>query len=699
MVRTAPSHGKQHSNGGCRESLAPLRMSAGYNRGPVRCQRDRSFGEHRDLDHSLAHLHRSATPLLALRPCFRYGPAGRAGIYSRHVTLNITLLTPGIIYQSADFRLTHPTTGAIITNKSAKTVGLQYPTWRGFVTYTGLGSWDGRAVSDWIAQWLAGKPDLGLADAAEILKVDGTKLIDTVRERTKRPRMRHTFTMAGFEGDKATVVVISNFQGCFGKPARTAAADLSVTSRVLRPRDKALVLVTGRRQAVARSDRRLLKRLASEYPDDGGRLRRRMEEITARAAASPNSANLISDDCVVLSFRIDGAGVLQLNNAGDNPNEFPQLMNGTNMADQMRSVLQSLGVDLGNMNLVQAVFASAGPGSHPAAPTRECRLSIAEAESRAGYELEELKTDAFDLVSPRDISNRGHVVGTGQPLPGQPQNIPWLYHSGKVKRLPYDGITLGVNNNGDVAGTIQGPDGSRAVSCIQGRLIEHPLYHGADGVFAGTDSTGRAINDAAVMAGNVRSQTEEQGRPNTRPAIFRVGEPPLPAIGVKAEHGSEALRINNRGVVLVIVSPAIFASRSILWDPTTDAVTYVGGPDAIVHPIALNDSGIVLGQAKDEQARPIAMICEPGEQWQRLGTDVGWAPIDMNNRGDVVGMVTIDRLQRPWLRLTSGEIRLLPYVREHHSTPAAINDAGEIVGSAGADHGAHTLLWRPQPSD
>ena len=100
------------------------------------------------------------------------------------MTLNITVLTPVVIYQSADFRLTDSATGKLVTNRSVKTVGLTYPGWGGFVTYTGLGSWEGRAVSGWIANLLGGQSDLTMAQVAELLEAQGTKVIDAVARRT-----------------------------------------------------------------------------------------------------------------------------------------------------------------------------------------------------------------------------------------------------------------------------------------------------------------------------------------------------------------------------------------------------------------------------------------------------------------------------------------------------------------------------------
>ncbi len=76
------------------------------------------------------------------------------------MTLNVTLLTPIVIYQSADFRLTNPATGKSFPDPSPKTVTLTYSGWDGFITYTGVGSWRDRYVSDYLVEWLTGPADL-----------------------------------------------------------------------------------------------------------------------------------------------------------------------------------------------------------------------------------------------------------------------------------------------------------------------------------------------------------------------------------------------------------------------------------------------------------------------------------------------------------------------------------------------------------
>ena len=55
------------------------------------------------------------------------------------MTLNITVLTEGAVFQCADFRLTDLDSGDVISDASDKIVPLAVDSWSGFATYTGIG--------------------------------------------------------------------------------------------------------------------------------------------------------------------------------------------------------------------------------------------------------------------------------------------------------------------------------------------------------------------------------------------------------------------------------------------------------------------------------------------------------------------------------------------------------------------------------
>jgi uncharacterized membrane protein len=614
------------------------------------------------------------------------------------LTLNITILTPVTIYQSADFRLTDPKTGWPITNRSAKSVVLTYSTWAGFITYTGLGSWSNssKALSDWVAGWLDDGKERSMAEVADHLADEGTKLLTAVQRQTGR-WFKHTFTLAGFEAGFVRVFTISNFENCYGEARNSPDRQLTVTTRKLGTGGKATVIVTGYKPAVSTDDRRKLRELASRYPMDGGRIRRRMEALNAKAAMPSVSKGFISQDCVVLSFRGDGSGVLQLNNAADEiPSQFPHILNGMNVAQFMNDALKNLGVDLTKARLVQGAFATSHSPGPTAVSATTCPFAVAVVDAASGYRIHEITLPDLDFITPNDINDSGQVVGTGQEQSSTRTYIPWLMQNGQLTHLNYAGYAVAINNQGQVAGTLRGEQGERAIVYEEGLLTEFPLYHGAPGVFAGTDSSARAINADGVIAGSVRSRTEERGRPNTHAAVFQPGQPPTVLMELQADFGSSAVTVNASDQVLVLASPgpSVFDVRTIMWTPQNGSWRYIGNPTANVFPIVLTDDGLVLGQVKNSRGEPIAVICRPGGDWERLGTNDAWEPIDINDQGDVIGWAWVDRLQRPWLRLASGQIIWLPYVIEHHTTPKAINNNGQIIGSAVSDHGQHAVIWQ-----
>jgi hypothetical protein len=610
------------------------------------------------------------------------------------MTLNVTVLTSTAIYQSADFMITDLKTRKEITNKSPKTVTLTYPSWVGFITYTGIGSWRDKDVSAFIVEWLTGSTNISMAEAAEIVAAKGTQLLRDFER--FYPRREHTFILAGFEDGAARVYVISNYEDCRGNTRSTLDDHLTITTRALARGKKATVVVTGRKGAVSLDSRRLLGSVAGQYPDDGLRIGRRMADLNAEAAGKSNGT--VSAECVVLSFRIDGTGATRINrNSTEVPQQFPRIMNGVDVNQFMTDALKKAGFDTSKMRVLQEATATVGPGRRTLSPPAPCHYAIQIPDPSAGYTLSEISSTEFSLTRASNISDRGQIVGTGHP-PGQQLNIPWSWHNGQLDRLNYTGVAQAVDNTGQIAAVLQEPH-QQAALYRDGALVELGLYHGEPGVFAGTSSSAIAINSQHTVAGQVRSQTEEKGAvPNIRAAIFREGQPIVILDGIPAEYACEAVDINDRGQVLVVARPAHFDARSILWNPADGSWEYVGDVTTNVYPIALNDEGAVLGQGRNIHSQEVAFLCMPGGRWERLGTDDCWIPVDITNKGEVLGRVKIDGIDRPWLHRPTGEIALLPYATDHDTSPAAINNLGNVAGAATADRCSHAMVWTLEPS-
>ena len=90
------------------------------------------------------------------------------------MTLNITILTANVIYQSADFRLWDPARDEVITDSSNKSVSIRMDEWEGALTYTGIGRWGDRDTSEWITEWLTGVGNVSFTDLQELLRAKET---------------------------------------------------------------------------------------------------------------------------------------------------------------------------------------------------------------------------------------------------------------------------------------------------------------------------------------------------------------------------------------------------------------------------------------------------------------------------------------------------------------------------------------------
>jgi len=129
------------------------------------------------------------------------------------VTLNITIPTRDV-YQSADFKLTDTSRRRLEYSRSNKTVRLEYHEWKGFITYTGVGRWHGRDVSQSLGSWLEKSSNPTPAEVAELVKGRADSLINAISVQQTRPC--HTFVLGAFFADSIQTV---------GAPASRPCAD------------------------------------------------------------------------------------------------------------------------------------------------------------------------------------------------------------------------------------------------------------------------------------------------------------------------------------------------------------------------------------------------------------------------------------------------------------------------------------------
>ncbi len=605
------------------------------------------------------------------------------------MTLNVTVLTPTAIYQSADFRLSDGASGRLVSDHSPKTVQITEETWGGFATYTGLGRWAGRDVSTHIAEWLTGSSGRSMAEVAELIAVKSTELMKGVAVKHRGVLIPHTVTLAGFEGGVARVFVISNREDGFGRMRAAVDDHLSVSCRHLRKSGGALVIVTGQPAAVADRERRAIRHLAATHPNNGERIRVRLEQLNERAAEQ--KPDLISKACAVMSLKADGTGMLALNRAAENPASFPMVNHGMDMAKMLRDALRTIGVDLATAHIVGTASATTRHDGPTGVAEKPCNLVVIEPDRDTGYVLTELEGESIEVLAPSAQNDHGTIVGAGRLGPDEPHSISWIWEEDELRSLELEGYAMAVNNAGEIAGTAEG---EVAVVQVEGEWHELPEYHGDASVFTATGSSVRAMNESGLIVGQVRSHSEEKGRPNTRPARFRRDAETLAGMDVPSGYGSEAIDINDDGLVLVSADLAVFDSRAILWNPNAGSWSYVGNRETWIMPISVLEDGTVFAQWPAAPDKRLAVVAPLGGSWERLDIDEGWKPVAINEDRAVVGYTRVEGFERPWLRSAAGTTVWLPYPQYHHTRPVAINNKGQIIGVASADHGSHAIVWR-----
>jgi hypothetical protein len=624
------------------------------------------------------------------------------------MTLTVTVLSSDVIYQSADFRLV----GQPDSHSSPKITQLHFPSFLGIVTYSGIGSYGYKDVSSLVAGWLTGIPNPSIADAASLLKDKGTRLVADA-SRGRRELLPMTFVLAGFEDSKPPIVyIVSNCENV-KREKYPAERELTMSSQRLAKSRKATVIVTGSgSEWVTAAERRTLGNIAARYPHDTGRIRRRLEVIHREAsdAEKAKKKDTVTPHCVVVSFARDGSGVLRLDPEADKPPVFfPSVSFGINMTDRFAEGLRAVGIDPDKARLVQAAFSSPSD-RRPKRALPPCRFTVSPPEPVRGYKLREITENGRSLSAARAINDNGVVVGTVEPHGDRTHYAPWMQQGERVQIFDISGAATAVNNHGEIVINLQAADGQgHACVLYRDQLIDLAAVATPPGMIAPTQSQGLAINNSGVIGGSVSFSSAEGSNypPTNLPACWNPGgikvAPELPsgpnwrviavAQRLPGMPNCRVVDVNQDGILLIMAGIAAFDTRCILWDTSAKTNFHVGGMDANVFPIGLTDSGAVLGQVNNEYGRKIAVICPAGGSWQRLGTDDGWAPVDINDEGAVVGRAQIDGADRPWLRLSNGELIMLPYVISHDTIPTAINNAGQIVGLANSDHGSHAVLW------
>jgi hypothetical protein len=590
------------------------------------------------------------------------------------MTLNLTLLTERTIYQSSDYRLTDYDTGQV-EDKSTKLVSLLFKSWHGMVSYTGIGRWEQRDTSDRIVEWLTGLADLTVSQVLERIREKGDEWLSRYEANVGK-RRRHTFVLAAYEGNtRPLVATVSNFEDCFKEIwKRNPSPCLFISTMPFNGRPT--LTVTGMKDSVHGGAKWRLFEELRKAPDNPARTRGMLTAINAAAAATPEAGKAISPACSVFSFRSDGQG----QGAVDGMVEMHAMMQGFPLPGR-EELIRMLGFEIGFLR--GSAVARTGPrlGYAP------CQPEIVKPPASVAYELKEFADSRFGTCSARAVNDGSIIVGNGSYV-GQPgTSFAWIVHAdGKAEITNYKIRANAINSFGVIAIDGQTDDGTNHAGRWSGRVpeeVDDP---------PGCDSSARAINSAGTLVGWAGMDPKNKGQASQRAAVWRHQKGSL--LEAPEFSWSNAVAVTERDEVLVVAFKSGLEPTPLLWLASDNRVSVVGGSSG-VYPVAINAKGDILGKANGPAGEPIGCIAEPGNGWKMLGTERGFYATGMNDHGDIVGAISRDGFRRPLLWRPNSEIVWLPYYDYHHCLPLAVNNHGLVVGEAGADHGAHALIWVP----
>lgn len=213
------------------------------------------------------------------------------------MSLNITILSPNHIYQSADYQVTAFATGVPVSSRMQKIFFVNCFKWNATVSFIGVAKFEEIDVGKWLADRVRAVAPRDTFDRLieELLKAEEWLI------RVPAPHNRHSFSVGAFINAKPVYTLISNFERPSGLADKKAALSLSVYQT--RP-SKTKTFVTGQKRAVDREMRSRLKAL-SRLNSDAQVMCSALAKVNYKVAESCHS---VSKACFVSHLSPSGEG-------------------------------------------------------------------------------------------------------------------------------------------------------------------------------------------------------------------------------------------------------------------------------------------------------------------------------------------------------------------------------------------------------
>lgn len=269
-----------------------------------------------------------------------------------------------------------------------------------------------------------------------------------------------------------------------------------------------------------------------------------------------------------------------------------------------------------------------------------------------------------------DINDRGQVVGSL--FTGDGERHPFLWQRGRVTDLGglapgpvQSGGAIEINNRGQVVGHSSVNPGMPMLHAFlwqRGTMTDL-------GTLGGWNSFAADVNERGVVIGWSETGALEE----SHGFLWRAGV-------MRGLPGVSIADINDRGQMVGFISGEA-GGRTVLWDHGRVV-------DLPFWPRAMNNHGWIVGTGTvDGDEREHALLWRSG-----VVTDLGMldpdfpdgyaTPVDINDRGEVLGVSNVSKRDHVFLWRRGAMIDLASYGIPIDIAVSALNDRGDIVGTS-----------------
>ena len=277
--------------------------------------------------------------------------------------------------------------------------------------------------------------------------------------------------------------------------------------------------------------------------------------------------------------------------------------------------------------------------------------------------------------NPAEIDDAGQIAGT---TIGSRPNPGFVIRGGAL--VPLSFIVTGQGPSGDVVGRSDAGGVVHAQRWRAGTTTDLGTLGGGYSAAVAVNSHGVVIGESTTADGLLLGAVWS-GSGGTAGGAGRWTALPVPA-GAQAH----PLAINGAGDIAGYTVDATGTSHPALW--RGGRLTILGS--GVGYAVAINDAGQIAGTYQNQAFRWAGGVLSPVPL--AAGTHSSAAAI--NASGTVVGdAVAAGGGTRPFRWSATGVTQLAPLAGGGDASAQAVNDRGQVVGRASAPDGQHAALW------